>query len=66
MLCGEGDSWAQLCVGEVMVDPFMRIKGATWRSLLATRRYLWGHGGGAFRREKATEVPEMVMVVLAL
>lgn len=46
-----GPSW---CVGEVMVDPFMRIKG-NLEVPLATRRYLWGHGGGAFRRESVAK-----------
>ena len=56
---------ALLCVGEVMVDPFMRIKGNLEVPWL--REGTSGDvGGGAFRRGKATEVPEMVMVVLAL
>ena len=47
------------------MDPFMKIKGnleVPWLRVGTSGDM----GGGAFRREKATEVPEMVMVVLAL
>lgn len=48
-----------------MVDPFMRIKGNLEVPWLGEST-CGDMGGGAFRREKATEVPEMVMVVVAL
>lgn len=56
-----GPSWF---VAKVMVDPFMRIKGHLEVPWLGEGT-CWG-AGGAFRREKAVEVPVMVMVMAGL